>query len=68
MCIQSVRGTAEGGREDRTEWWMFSVKERVGGSLGGRQQGYSVKRERRENEVVFVEECDSVECMGDGTE
>lgn len=33
-----MRQVAEGGRE-----WTFRVKERVGGSSGGRQQGYTVK-------------------------
>lgn len=47
-----TRQTAKGGRE----CWMFRVKKRVGGSLGGRQQGYTVRREgggEREKEHVY---------------
>lgn len=40
-------GIREGGRGGR-ECWMFRVKERVGGSSEGRQQGYTVKRGRGE--------------------
>lgn len=42
------------------ERWMFRVKGRVGGSSGGRQQEYTVKRGRGES--MCMEECDIVQC------
>lgn len=62
-------GQGEQQREGGSECWMFRVKERVGGSSEGRQQGYTVKRrEGRKRKNEFMVECDSVQCMGDGTE
>ncbi len=48
---------------------MFRVKERVGGSsVGEATRIHCKEREGRERKSVFMEECDCVQCMGDGTD
>lgn len=53
-------------REEGWERWIFRVKERVGGSSQGRQQGYTVKSGRGEESCLWRNV--AVFSVGDGME